>query len=257
MEQLRNVREGWSIEDRKLFFSWWQQPHDAKQHPPELLKYFKDVGRSYVDGAWFDRYLRDFRRDAIATLKPEEKAELASLLESPLNRSLQVPFSSRSFVQDWKMDDFLPDLEKESPRNLEKGKQAFADAQCFVCHRFGNDGGIVGPELTGAGSKYSVRDILESIIEPSKVISDQYGNTTATLKDGDKISGRLVSQNADEVILETDRLNGNEEKISRKEIVDLKPSPISPMPEGLVDVLTKEEILDLVAYIRSGNPALR
>ncbi len=255
VEQLRNAREGWSMEDRKLFFSWWQKPRSSKEHPPELLKYFQDVGRSYVDGAWFDRYLRDFRRDAIATLSPEEKSELTSLLNTPLKGSLQVPFRTRNFVREWKMEDFASELGQQSPRNVERGRQAFVDTQCLMCHRFGNDGGVVGPELTAAGSKYSARDILESILEPSKVISDQYGNSIATLKDGDSITGRLVSQNDEEVVIETDRLNGTQEKIPRKNVTELKPSPISPMPDDLVNVLSKEEVLDLVAYIRAGSPA--
>src|SRR6185436_12115260 len=114
-------------------------------------------------------------------------------------------------------------------------------------------GGIVGPELTAAGSKYSAKDILESIIEPSKTISDQYGDTIAMLKDGDAITGRLVSQNDTQVIIETDRLNGTQETIARNKITELKPSTISPMPAGLVNVLSKEEVLDLIAYIRSGQ----
>ena len=50
IEQLRNVRDGWKIEERKAFFEWFLQPRDPNAHPAEILQYFKDVGRSYVDG---------------------------------------------------------------------------------------------------------------------------------------------------------------------------------------------------------------
>jgi putative heme-binding domain-containing protein len=249
IEQLRNVREGWTLEDRRIFFEWFLKPRDPKAHPPEILQYFKDVGRSYVDGAYFDRYLRDFRRQAIATLTPEERKALAPLLERPITRAQNIPANNRSFVKNWKLEDLLPELNKPSKPDLARGRQAFVDAQCLTCHRFGNDGGIAGPELNGVGSKYTSRDILESIIEPSKVINEQYQNHTAILKDGDTISGRLVNQSDTEVILETDRLNGATEKIPRANVTELKPSALSPMPEGLADILTKDEILDLIAYL--------
>ena len=67
-------------------------------------------------------------------------------------------------------------------RNFASGKAAFNDAQCILCHRFVNEGGSVGPELTAASSKYSRHDILESILEPSKVVSEQFQNSTIIKK---------------------------------------------------------------------------
>ena len=85
----------------------------------------------------------------------------------------------REFVQEWKMADLEPALDEVSQgRNFANGKAAFHDAQCMLCHRFGNEGGSIGPELTAVSSKYGRREILESIIEPSKVISDQFQNIT-------------------------------------------------------------------------------
>jgi putative heme-binding domain-containing protein len=252
IEQLRNVRLGWTLPDRKRYLGWFNKPRERRAHPPELLQQFKDVGREYVDGAWFDRYLRDFKREAVATLTVEERQALEPLLSTPIVQGRSIP-QTREFVRQWKMEDLLPELEKQRATNLARGRQAYVDAQCQSCHRFANDGGIIGPELTGAGSKYSARDVLESIIEPSKIVSDQYQNHTAILKDGDSFTGRLVSESQDEIVLETDRLSGTKETIARIRIEQFRPSQLSPMPEGLVDVLSKEEILDLVAYLRSGT----
>ncbi|HEV8541157.1 MAG TPA: c-type cytochrome, partial [Verrucomicrobiae bacterium] len=185
-------------------------------------------------------------------LTPEERKALAPLLDRPITHAQNIPANNRSFVQNWKLEDLFPELDKPRKPDLASGRQAFVDAQCLTCHRFGNDGGIVGPELTGVGSKYTPRDILESVIEPSKVINEQYQNHTAIMKDGDTISGRLVSQSNTEVILETDRLNGTTEKIPSADLTELKPSALSPMPEGLVNSLTKDEIVDLVTYLRGG-----
>lgn len=151
------------------------------------------------------------------------------------------------------MADLLPDVERGGVRpNLERGRRAFVDAQCISCHRFGNDGGPVGPELSGAGSKYDRHSLLESILEPSKVIAEPYRNQSIFLKDGDSFSGRIVRETSDEVILETDPLNGTREVLSRSKIDRIVPAALSPMPDGLANVLTREEIVDLVSYLQSG-----
>lgn len=251
VELLRGAEEGWTTKDRREFLAWFNKPRDPKAHPPEILKYFREVGRSYVDGAYFDKYLRDFRREAIAALTPEERAELQDLITAPVVQAQNIPASSREFVREWKMADLLPELEGARTPNLERGRQAFVDGQCLACHRFGNDGGMAGPELTGAGSKYTARDLLESIIEPSKVLSDQYQNHLVILKDGDVYTGRLLGQSDKEVTLETDRVTGAKEKFERSKVEALRRSPLSPMPEGLVNILSKEEILDMIAYLRA------
>jgi putative heme-binding domain-containing protein len=219
-----------------------------------LSQWFADVGRTYVDGAWVDKYLRQFRRDAIATLSPEERKELSPLLSLPLQKARLVPSASRAFVREWTMADLLPDLDRVSTgRNIERGRQAFVDAQCLACHRFGNDGGAMGPELTGAASKYDRRSLLESILEPSKIINEQYQNTTVTLKNGDSFSGRVVRETVGDLVLETDPLTGTSERFARAEIDREAPATSSPMPAGLVNTLRREEILDLLAYLESGG----
>ncbi len=252
--QLRNLRTGWTLPERRRFIEWWLRPREKLGHPAELVGWFQDAGRKYVDGAWVDRYLREFRADALASLSPTERTALASLIEIPFQKARSLPASNRPFVREWKLTDFAADLPAAGPaRNFDRGRQVFAEAQCLVCHRFGNDGGTVGPELTGAGSKYDARSVLESILEPSKVISEQYQNTTALLKNGDTVIGRLTRRSATEVVIETDPSTGAAEKIPAKNIDQLRPSLLSPMPEGLANNFTREEILDLVAYIRSGR----
>ena len=109
-----------------------------------------------------------------------------------------------------------------------------------------------GPELTGVGSKYSERDLLESIVEPSKVVSDQYQDHTVFLKDGDAFTGKLISDSDVEIVIETDRVAGTKEKVPKSNVNQVRPAALSPMPAGLLNVLSKDEILDLLAYLRSG-----
>jgi putative heme-binding domain-containing protein len=246
------VQEGWTLEDREKFFAWFVPGNTETSRGKELEQYFADVNRRYVDGASYDGYLRDFRRQALATLTAAERKHLEPLLAKPIVQAQLVPMNTREFVRDWKPEDLLPELQKVHQPNLERGRKAFVDAQCLTCHRFGNDGGMSGPELTGVGSKYSERDLLESIVEPSKVVSDQYQDHTVFLKDGDAFTGKLISDSDAEIVIETDRVAGTKEKVPKSNVNQVRPAALSPMPAGLLNVLSKDEILDLLAYLRSG-----
>ena len=125
--------------------------------------------------------------------------------------------------------------------------------QCVQCHRFANAGGSVGPELTAVSSRFSHRDILESILEPSKVISEQYINTTVIKKDGDNVTGRIVDENDQRIVVMTDPIKQTKVEVPKADIEKRVASKISPMPEGLVNNLTKDQIMDLIAYLESGG----
>ena len=108
------------------------------------------------------------------------------------------------------------------------------------------------PSFDGANVESAWPDI--SIVEPSKVINEQYRNTNVMLNDGETVVGRLVSETADEVVIEGDAANGRQ-TIPRAKIESMAPSNTSSMPAGLLNVLSKEEVLDLLAYLRfAGNP---
>ena len=211
------------------------------------------MDRDYSDGSSFPKFLKNFRKEAVATLNDSERVELADLLPKE-EKPAETPVSTRKFVKDWRMEDLVPDLEKaKSHRSYRKGKAEFAEAQCIQCHRFGDTGGSVGPELAAVSSRLAPRDILESILVPSKVVSEQYQNTVFELKDGDTVAGRLIEENDQKVVLNTDPMRPNKEEFLKSEILSRHPSKISPMPEGLVNSLTEDEIWDLVAYLQSGG----
>jgi putative heme-binding domain-containing protein len=138
-------------------------------------------------------------------------------------------------------------------RSYADGKEAFAAAQCIACHRFGNEGGSVGPDLTAVSSRFTRKDIVESILEPSKVVSEQYANSNIFLKNGDDVSGRVVEENDHKLVLVTNPLNNTRTEVNKADIQKRELSKVSPMPEGLVSILTRDELLDLIAYIESGG----
>ena len=111
-----------------------------------------------------------------------------------------------------------------------------------------------GTGLDWGGGRFSAKDILESIIEPHKEISDQYGQVVITLNDGRRVTGRIVNLHGDRLSVNTNMFDPNEQAaVSHSKIESVAPSEISMMPEGLLNMLNEEEILDLLAYMISGG----
>jgi putative heme-binding domain-containing protein len=250
---LKSIRTGWTLEQRRQLLGWWQKPRSSRAHPPEVYPWFSDVGRTYSEGAQLYLKLDSWREAIINQLTDGERSELASLLTPPPAADAPPAPTPREFVRHWTLAEFSSALGRPAgARNFDRGRTAFIDAQCAQCHRIENFGGAVGPELMGAGAKYTPRDLLESILEPSKVVSEQYQDTTVTLTDGEELTGRIASEDTDLLVLVANPLKPVEHRIPKSRITRRLPAMLSPMPEGLVDILTREEILDLIAYVRSG-----
>ena len=153
------------------------------------------------------------------------------------------------------MDDLLSAAQTDlHGRNFEKGKDYFQQAGCFKCHRMAGDGGSTGPDLTGLGRRFDHRAMLEAIIEPSKVISDQYQSTQFVLDTGQVVVGRVVNLSGQRMQVMTNMLDpGNQTSVDRRSVEQVIPSSISMMPTGLLDTFHKHEILDLLAYLHAGG----
>jgi putative heme-binding domain-containing protein len=233
---LRMLRAGWTPELRRQYFLWFVK------------------AANYKGGASFANFLKLIKADAVATLSAAEQQALAEVL-SATPATVKLPEEApRPFVKAWTVDDLTPLLDGglKQGRNFERGRRVFATAKCFACHRFDNEGGSVGPDLTGVAGRFSPRDLLESILEPSKEISDQYQAVEILTKDERIIVGRIVNLNNDNVMVNTDMLNpGSTVSVNRNNIESMKPSKISMMPAGLLDTYKPEEILDLLAYMLS------
>jgi hypothetical protein len=157
-------------------------------------------------------------------------------------------------VKVWTAADLVPKLDRLSHgRSFSGGRLAFATAQCATCHRMGKPGGDFGPDLTAVAARFSRRDILDSILEPSKVIDEKYRNTLFTLKDGSSVTGTIDHEEDGKVFVRTSPLSGQTTTLGKADIVRREQSPISPMPPGLLNVLTENQILDLLAYLESGG----
>jgi putative heme-binding domain-containing protein len=140
----------------------------------------------------------------------------------------------------------------KTKRDFDRGRTLFGEAQCFACHRFDNEGGAMGPDLTGIAGRFNLRDLLESILDPSKEISDQYAAVIITTSDGKSVTGRIVNQHGDNITLMTNMLDPNGlVNVNAKRVESVEKSKVSPMPKALLDTFKEDEILDLVAYLMS------
>ncbi len=269
---LRKITNGWSLDDRKRYLSWFKKSgpgqdagptypaggnyfiNASAKHPADLTQWFDDVGLKVGNGASYKNFITKLKLAVIEQLTPAERAQLAPLLVEKPPADLSAALANRKLVQEWTMNDFAADLDKPSRgRDFARAREMFALAQCIQCHNLGGEGGAIGPDLTGAGAKYSRRDLLESIIEPSKVLSDQYQNIQVTTKDDEDIVGRLVDEDNRKIGIVPNLLTGDRVEIKKSSIKDRRLSKLSPMPEGLVSILTRDEILDLVAYLEAGG----
>ena len=239
---IRFLKAGWTTELRTAQFEWF-------------LK-----AANYRGGASFEKFLEFIRTDAEASLSADEKVALQTVLtkkpekKSPL-AAMAEALAGRTSVTDWKLDPLASAAERGlKQRDFDNGRKMFGAVGCFACHRFGNEGGMTGPDLTGANGRYSARDFLDQILNPSKEINEQFVPMVITKNDGDTVTGVIVNLNGDNVMVNTDPANPfQQETIDRKKVKSIEPSKLSPMPEGLLAPLTQAEILDLTAYVLSGG----
>ena len=255
VQYLRTIRTGWTPELRRQYFAWFTKDHANAKHPDYVLEWFEEGGRPYGDGASFPNFLAHFHSDAKATLTPEERRALAPVLDAyvpPDRRNHEA--RSMKFVKEWTMADLEPALDDVGHgHDYARAKSTFEGMQCLSCHKFGNEGGAVGPDLTAISSRYSRRDILAKILEPSRSISEQYAFTAVKLRDGQSIVGRAIEDTPDTLVLRPNPLAPEQIVVKKSDITYRGFSKTSPMPEGLLNSLHKEEVLDLLAYLESGG----
>jgi putative heme-binding domain-containing protein len=236
VHSLRFLDAGWTPESRRKLFEWF---HRAS---------------GYKGANNFAGFVAELKEEALKHLPEQDKAALNEIIEAPAPKQV-TPLSAapRPLVKKWTLDELRPLVQSNlKGRDFDRGRAMFGAANCFGCHKFVNEGGSVGPVLTALAGRFQPADILESIIDPDKVISDQYAAVNVVTNDGKVITGRVVNQGGGKIMINTNMLDPNAiTGVKREDIEEMKTSPISMMPKGLLDTLHEDEILDLMAFLLS------
>jgi putative heme-binding domain-containing protein len=243
MRSLRMLKAGWTPALREAQLNWFVK------------------AASYRGGSSFGKFIEFIRNDSLATFTPEELARHEKLIALAKNPPVKSAYENVGAIfagrtpKNWTLEELSAAASTGMKgRDFENGRKMFGAAACFACHRYGNAGGMNGPDLTGAGGRYSPHDLLDQIINPSKEINEQFAPVIVTKTDGTTVTGVIVNLNGDTVQINTD-LSDPDQRVGfdRKQVKSIEVSKVSPMPPMLLSMLTKEEVLDLVAFVLSGG----
>jgi putative heme-binding domain-containing protein len=235
MRWLQYVKAGWTLDLHRELYQWFVR------------------AQAYRGGNNFPTFIEELRSSCLDNTSAEDQIALESLINAKAPPQAASPTSSRPLVKEWTMDEVIPLVEtKLTGRNFEHGRAMFAAANCYACHHFAGEGGAVGPDLTGLAGRFNPRDVLESVMQPSKTISDQYAGSVVVTTTGKVIVGRVTNYEGDEITINTNMQDPNAiVTVDRGEVESMERSDVSMMPEGLLNTLNADELLDLMAFLLS------
>ena len=238
LEALSEAKSGWEPGQRSLFFT-------ALAHAKRF---------SYGDRFMLP-FFQTLEETSLANVADEEERTGFAAVLAGEGEDMLAAVAPRPSVKHWTMADFPLDETLPEP-DLARGRDLYSAVLCAACHVTGTTGRPVGPDLTMVASRFSPRDLLESIIDPSQVVAEVHRNVIVTKTDGSVVQGRIVQDDfrASTLTLSTNPFAPSDlVTIPKAEIRTWEESPVSPMPPALLDSLTKEEINDLLGFMLSGG----
>jgi putative heme-binding domain-containing protein len=234
---LRTHREGWTTERRREYFQ------------------FLNEAAKLRGGASYGLMLEDTRAEALRNATPEARAAVADL-------------TGRSFVakpdfeirppegpgREWTVPEATKTVApaQMTGRNFERGRSLYFAVGCGSCHRLNQYGGDVGPDLTTVASRFNANRILEKIVDPNRVVSDQYLSSEVRLTDGRVLMG-LPIEGGDTITVHPRDPKAESVTVPRSQVASIQRTQVSVMPPGLINTLNPEELRDLMAYVQSGG----
>jgi len=244
---LRAIKQGWTKEQKETLLSWFSKAREWRGGAsfPGFINRMFDSSLEFFDE---DEKKRAYA--AIPEFAPVEDAAAAGLSRGNYQRA-QV-FARKRGVEGVSEQEILEFLMYDPMTTLadpHEGKKIFDD-QCAKCHRFGGEGRDKGPDLTTLSNRFSRRDMVDAVLWPSKIISDQYESWR--IERGNEVFlGLIMEQDDDEITV----LLPEEERpviFKRSDITDLRRSELSIMPDGMLDGYGMRSIATLFAYLQQG-----
>lgn len=230
---LRVVKGPWKEGERRRAFDW-------------LLEITKRRG-----GSSYAPSIAMIRTSIYENGTEEEKKEFVAERSAPAKDALDDLPKVEGPGKAWTVEDLVKLAgEGLEGRDKKKGENMYRASLCAACHRFGTLGGAQGPDLSNLGGRFTVKDLAEAIIEPSKVISDQYGFHEYTTHDGKTITGKYLDEKDETLILGINPFDySQKQELKRSDIKEEKLSAVSPMPAGMINRLNAEEMKDIMGYL--------
>jgi putative heme-binding domain-containing protein len=238
---LSKAKTGWTPDLQEKYFSWFANAFTYKG------------GRSYVG------FVDKARQMALANVPKDKFAHFNtlsgdSLVDDEGNDLANLP-QAKGPGKRWTVE--VASQVADSGlvgRDFNQGKLMFAAAYCSSCHTMRGEGESIGPDLTQLGTRFSTKDMLEAILDPNKVVSDQYASTVFVMKDGGSIVGRLTNEDDDKYYVSQNPFAPQTlREIPKKDVSSTKLSKVSLMMPGLINRLNNEELKDLLAYLMAGG----
>lgn len=160
-------------------------------------------------------------------------------------------------VKKWTMTDFAdfaPAKLGRDDKTMMRGMQAFMKARCNQCHVVAGHGIPLGPELTKVSERYRGEKLLRQLVEPSSEINKKFQTYRFLLDNGSSVTGVVVKEEPTSYQVVPNLLIPHEiKRVAKDDIARMQASKVSSMPVGLVDVLQKQEIYDVVAFLQAGG----
>jgi putative heme-binding domain-containing protein len=239
---LSQAKNGWTPELQDKYFRWFYTAFGYKG------------GHSFV--GFIDRA----RKNALANVPKSDFAHFNIISGDSI-----VAFSGKAITKglaqpkgpgkNWEVDTAMKAVDSGMVNlDYENGKAMFVASLCSACHTMRGEGGVAGPDLTQLGTRFSYKDMLESIIEPSKTISDQFGATVFYLKEGGSVVGRIINQDNDKYTISQNPFSPQTTRdLLKKDVIRTRVSEISPMLPGMINRLNGQELRNLLGYLKAGG----
>ncbi|MFN0054169.1 MAG: alpha/beta hydrolase fold domain-containing protein [Planctomycetales bacterium] len=236
---LNHQAHGWTLGQRRRQLAWLKR------------------AEKFTGAHAMHTFVTFVRTDALAGLSDHERQALAPSIAAlgQVEAQAESTRPARPLVKKWTMADVTEVLERVSPeRNRLRGRELYAEAACARCHQFQGEGLMFGPHLDGVAARFGRRDLLETILDPSKAVDHKYRSTRIETEQGRVITGQLAGGNAEFLFVVPNPLEPTVvERIPKKGIVSRGTTETSPMPAGLLDPMNLEEIVDLLSYLEFGK----
>lgn len=235
---LKDVEVGWTEADRRFCLTWVNTLLEKK------------------GGTMYSSFLVKIRETFIESIPDAEKPRFQELLGEVKGLDLSKLAKAEGPPVDWTVDSAFKAIKDKPLRNQDfiQGEKMYEAGMCVVCHRLGEKGNHFGPDLTNLGKRSDYRSILESILNPSLVVSSEYAQDHYVLKNGTSVFGRVADAKEGKIFLVTSGFAQDTLSMIRTDEIESKtPSPVSMMPAALINSMNEEEVRNLMAYLISGG----